>query len=574
MNKKLNRGLNDLLKTPYDLKLTPILVLTFLNVAMAVGTIVKIEIERRLLQAVFSADGRALLWGIAFLAVFELAYSGLVHLHGHQYAKTEGNIYRQLLDKVLDKNGRLRSLSNCSMGANDRFSMASEDCANYVSAILAKASLFADFVIIPCYVIYGCSISVAITAVITSVGILLSAVNRGNKKRLYGCNLEYGERYCRWINYLWKAVDNLEVINVFLDRGKIREEQRKRNESLDDTGQSRLKTYLDMTLIEESSDLVFTLAILCAGFFGMARKAILASDLLAMVESLSAVQKAVFALPEKMLQLNELESMAARIHHFAGFEEDRGQIDRIEGLQRISLSQVSFSYGGKKVLKGIDFTFEKGKFYILAGESGCGKSTLLKVLARLVPCGGSVRWNDTELADVSRQALYGRLSWQGQSQVFLEGSIRENICPEAEGDEERYGQILDRFFLREVFEKNGFDDRQELSFRGNPLSSGEGQMVSMAGVLYGAKDVVLLDEVLSAVDPAKEQVYFRALSSLAKEGRLVILVSHRLTNLEAADEILFLEDGRIREHGSLRDLAAAGGKFAGWYRSNRERSGI
>lgn len=179
----------------------------------------------------------------------------------------------------------------------------------------------------------------------------------------------------------------------------------------------------------------------------------------------------------------------------------------------------------------------------------------------MIPYVGSVCWNQTELATVSRQALYDRLSYQAQNQVFLEDSIRENICLNAEEDERRYEQILGTFFIREIFEKNGFDDTQELTFRGNPLSSGEGQMVSMAGILYGAKDVVLLDEVFSAVDPAKEQVYFRKLSSLAETGKLVILVSHRLTNLEMADEILFMEEGRIREKGNLRILMAAEGKF-------------
>lgn len=572
MKRRINRYINSMFKTPFELELSPILVIALLNVVMSVGTIVKIEIDRRILQAVFSADGQALLHGILFLAVYELAYSGAVHLYDYKYTKTEGKIYRQLLDKVLNKNERLRSLGNCPMGANDRFSMASEDCANYVSAIMAKASLFADFVITPCYVIYGCSINIAITAVITAMGIILSMVNKGNKKRLYGYNQEYNERYGHWTNFLWKSVDNLEVINVFLDKRKIRDEQRKRNEALDGIGQRQLKAYLDMTLIEESSDMVFTLAILCAGFFGIARKMILASDILAMVESLNVVQKAVFMLPEKMIQLNELESMAARISRFEGFEEEDGHVDRIEGIGRISLKQVSFSYEGKEVLKGIDSTFEKGKFYILAGESGCGKSTLLKVVAKLVPYAGSVRWNQTELAGISRQALYGKLSYQAQSQVFLEGSIRENICLDAEGDERRYRQILDGFFIREVLEKNGLDDTQELSFRGSPLSSGEGQMVSMAGILYGAKDVVLLDEVFSAVDPAKERVYFRALSALAKTGKLVILVSHRLTNLEMADEILFMENGRISERGSLRDMMAAGGQFSGWYQSNLERS--
>ena len=98
-------------------------------------------------------------------------------------------------------------------------------------------------------------------------------------------------------------------------------------------------------------------------------------------------------------------------------------------------------------------------------------------------------------------------------------------------------------------------------------------MVAMAGVLYAPREVILLDEVFSALDPAKEQVFFRELASLTKEGKLIILVSHRLTNLEAADEILYMEEGSICEKGSLYHLMRSEGKFYEWYQGNRERSG-
>lgn len=620
MNRKIDRYLNQKFKTPCFLDISQIFFLTMFHVAASLGAIVRIELYRRILQAVLSADGPVLLRELGLLAAYEALYSGMVHLSQYESAKIQGKLLRQLLDNVLTKNEKLRSLGNCPLGPGDRFSMASEDCQLYVSSVLSKASLFADFVIVPLYIAYGCSLNPGITAAITGTSIALSVLNRKNKRKLYGYNQEYGERFAHWSNFLWKAVDNLEVIKVFLDKKKVRAEQRKRNQELDDVEQNRLKTFLDMTLIEESSDMGFTLFILCASFLAVAAERIAMSDILAMVESLRAVQKAIFALPEKFVQLNELESIASRISRFEALEEDdvgedeatveedadaqedkpisregaeiqedkpisredagvqednsTGEEDGMEDFRTLTLRQVSFSYEEKEVLKDIDYTFERGKFYILVGRSGCGKSTLLKVLSKLVPYTGHVRWNGIELREIGRQALYRKLFYQPQSQIFIEDTIRENICLEPGGEEKRYQEILDRFFIRDIFRKNNFDDTQVLNYRGAPLSSGESQIVSMAGILYRPRDVVLLDEVFSAVDPAKEQVFCRELASLARAGKTVILVSHRLSNLEAAEKILFLEEGRICETGNLEELLSAKGRFCEWYRLGGEGGSV
>ena len=566
MKQKLDEYLNGIFKTPFSLEVSNILILTALDVISALGSLVRIELYRRILQALFAAEGNALGKELGFLALYEILYCAFNRFRQYKYTEMEGRIFSQLLNHILTKNENLCSLGNCPMGANDRFSMASEDCSAYASGIVSKASLFADFVTVPCYIVYGCSINGMITAAITGISIFLSMMNRKNKKKLYGYNQEYSESYAHWSNFLWKSVDNLEVIRVFLDKRKIREEQLKRNEALDDVQQRRLKTYLNMTLIEESSDMMFTLLILCASFIAVAMKRIAASDILAMVESLAAVQKAIFLLPEKLVQLQELESMGHRISSFEALEEDRGQEDETESLKRLTLRQVSFSYGEKTVLHEIDFEFETGKFYIIAGTSGCGKSTLLRVISKLLPYTGQVRWNGTELKEISRKALYRKLFYQPQNQIFLEDTIKANICLNSDDDENRYEQILKKAFIREFLDKNHMDDTQMLSYRGAPLSSGESQMVSMAGVLYEPREAILLDEVFSAIDPAKEQVFFRELVSLARSGKLVVLVSHRLSNLEAADEILFMEEGRICEAGNLNELLSVGGKFYKWHK--------
>lgn len=572
MKKILNRVLNYIFKTPCFLELSGIIRLSFLQVVLALVQVAKIELCRRILQSLLSLRGNILLQEIIGLIFIEVVCAGIIWLEGKNAARIQGKILKQLMNHVLGKNGRLISWSKCDMGVNDRFTMAEGDCERYVDSVIEKANLFSDFVIVPCYIVYGCSINIPITIFITIVSLFLSVINRKNKAKLYSYNEEYNERYGYWVNFLWKAVDNLEVIKVFLNKEKILIEQKRRNEQVDDTSNKSLVTYLNMCLVEESSDIIFTLLILCFSFVAIIKKIILPSDILAMVQALSNVQKVIFALPEKLVQLYELKSIASRIYQYENIEEDNAIESDVEDFNQLTVRNLSFAYENQEILHNINYTFEKGQFYILVGKSGCGKSTLLKAFAKLIPVEGEIIWNEKSLSQIHRHNLYQKLTYRSQNQVFLEDTIKENICLQGRWSEEQYKRILEASYVKDIFDKNKIDDSEQLTFRGAPLSSGECQMVSLAGVLYEPKDIILLDEAFSAIDPAKEQVFFDELRLLVDAGKTVILVSHRLTNLEKADQIIYMEDGCICESGKVSELLMLRGKFFAWYEISKERS--
>lgn len=320
----------------------------------------------------------------------------------------------------------------------------------------------------------------------------------------------------------------------------IVKEQRRRNDCLCEIEQKALKTYLNVCLAEESSDMMFTLVALCLSFFAVLNHQMPAASILAMVEALTSVQKNIFQLPEQMIRLHELESIASRIYKLEGMEEEVAIEELTEDFEKLTVKEVSFGYEEDDILQGVNYTFEKGKFYILAGGSGCGKSTLLKVLARLLPTkNGAVLWNQADLSEMTRESVYKKVMYVSQNKDFLEASIKENICF-GENDEVAYQKVLKESFLQDVFDKNQCNDDQVLALSGWPLSSGERQMVSFANVLYMQKQLILLDEAFSAVDPAKEKHFYKKLSRLTENGATVILVSHRLTNFEMSDCILFL----------------------------------
>lgn len=570
MKKKVNSFLNRKLKTPAELELTGIPQIALLQIMVAAVSIVEIEICRQLLDALFLWNFMQMLICCALFIVLCILSSFICRMTECCTASVRGEILMSLMKQVLNKNANLRFVGNEGLNANDKMSIADGDCERYTDALMGRASLFSSLIATPFYIIYGFTINIWITLLIVVISICLSFLNKKNKLKMYQCNEELNERYGVWANYLWKALDNLEVIKVFLAQKKIVKEQRRRNDCLCETEQKALKTYLNVCLVEESSDMMFTLVTLCLSFFAVLNHQMPAASILAMVEALTSVQKNIFQLPEQMIRLHELESIASRIYKLEGMEEEVAIEELTEDFEKLTVKDVTFGYEEDEILQGVNYTFEKGKFYILAGVSGCGKSTLLKVLARLLPIkDGAVLWNEAALSGMTRESVYKKVMYISQNKDFLEDSIKENICF-GENDEVAYQKVLKESFLRDVFDKNQCSDNQVLALSGWPLSSGERQMVSFANVLYMQKQLILLDEAFSAVDPAKEKLFYKKLSQLTKNGATVILVSHRLTNFEMSDCILFMENGRITESGSLTELCEAKKNFSMWYSMNKE----
>lgn len=570
MKKKVNSFLNRKLKTPAELELAGIPKVALLQILVAAVSIIEIELCRQLLDALFLQDFMRMLICCALFVALRFLLNFTCRRVERCTASVRGEILTSLMRQVLKKNSNLRFVSNEDLNANDKMSIADGDCERYTDELLGRAALFSGLIATPCYIIYGFTINIWITLLIVVFSICMSFLNKKNKLKLYQCNEELNERYGVWANYLWKALDNLEVIKVFLAQKKIVREQRRRNDCLNETEQKSLKTYLRVCLVEESSDMIFTLLILCLSFFAMVNHQMSAASILAMVEALTAIQKNIFQLPEQMIKMHELESIASRIYKMESMEEDDAIEELSENFEKLTVKDASFCYEQDEILQGVNCTFEKGKFYILAGASGCGKSTLLRVLARLLPIkDGAVLWNQKDFFKMTRDSVYKKVMYISQNKEFLEDSIKENICL-GETDEVAYQRALNDSFLQAVFDKRQCGDDQFLALSGWPLSSGERQMVSFANVLYMQKQLILLDEAFSAIDPAKEKHFYKKLKQLTENGATVILVSHRLTNFEMADCILFMENGQIKESGSLAQLCKENQNFSRWYSMNKE----
>lgn len=216
----------------------------------------------------------------------------------------------------------------------------------------------------------------------------------------------------------------------------------------------------------------------------------------------------------------------------------------------LDVQDVKKAYDGLEVLKGISFGLRKGDTKVLIGPSGSGKSTLLRCINHLtVPDAGRIYLNGHEVLDDNIDAMRARMGFVFQDfNLFSHLSVLDNvrICQiKVNGtDKEAATQRAKR-----ELERVGLGDKADAYPA--ELSGGQQQRVSIARALAMDPDVLLFDEPTSALDPELTGEVVRVMQQLATEGMTMVVVTHEMSFArQAADEIIFMENGHIVEQGT------------------------
>lgn len=213
--------------------------------------------------------------------------------------------------------------------------------------------------------------------------------------------------------------------------------------------------------------------------------------------------------------------------------------------QGLEVRELSFSYrGDAPALRHVSFRFEMGKKYLLLGESGCGKSTLLRVLSGQYPAQG-VYVDGTAMEDLPAGALAGRLVLVGQQPYVFRRTVADNIDFLRTGDRDRLAEAVDKCCLADFISTlpQGLDTVVDEEQR--QLSGGQKARIGLARALYAGPDVLLLDEVTSALDPATARKIEEMILEL--NHPLVIHISHKPSQelMEQYDGVLTMDGGQI-----------------------------
>ena len=230
----------------------------------------------------------------------------------------------------------------------------------------------------------------------------------------------------------------------------------------------------------------------------------------------------------------------------------------------VTYDHVTFRYGpGTEGVFDLDFEAKPGSTVALVGPTGSGKTTTLALLQRLRGTdGGRILIDGTDIATVTLQSLRQSISVVFQDAGLFNRSIGENIRvgrPGATDEEVEQAAILAEAHDFITKKPGGYSYR--IGERGAGLSGGERQRLAIARALLKDAPILILDEATSALDVGTEARIKSALDRLRK-GRTTFIIAHRLSTVADADVILVLEQGRIVERGSFRQLSRAKGRFA------------
>lgn len=247
---------------------------------------------------------------------------------------------------------------------------------------------------------------------------------------------------------------------------------------------------------------------------------------------------------------------------------DAGELENVRG--DVEFRDVSFHFPGTTDgLHDISLKVKAGQTIAIVGPTGSGKTTLINLLQRVhEPAAGSVMIDGTDISKVTRKSLRNSIATVFQDAGLLNRSIADNIRL---GREDATDEEV--MHAAEAAAASGFIESRDTGYdtrvgeRGNRLSGGERQRIAIARAILKEAPILVLDEATSALDVETENRVKEAIDNLRKD-RTTFIIAHRLSTVREADQVIFMDHGRIVEAGGFDELSRSNGRFAALLRAS------
>ena len=228
----------------------------------------------------------------------------------------------------------------------------------------------------------------------------------------------------------------------------------------------------------------------------------------------------------------------------------------------ITFENVSFGYTDKKIINDLSFSLEENKSYALVGSSGSGKSTIAKLISGFYKVdGGVIKIGDKSISSYTEEALINNIAFVFQNVKLFKTSIYDNVkIGKADASYEEVMTAMNLAGCNSILDKFSEREQTQIGTKGVYLSGGEKQRIAIARAILKDAKIIIMDEASAAVDPENEYELQRAFSNLIKD-KTVIMIAHRLPSIRNVDEILVMDNGKIIERGTDRELMALDGEY-------------
>ena len=439
------------------------------------------------------------------------------------------------------------------------------------SVVCSLQMFFRDPILVIVFLITLFSISYKLTfltlIILPPAGILIAKIGKSIKKN----STEAQQILGRMTSAFDEAISGLRIIQGHTATDYADRRFRKMNDRFFVLNRRIFrKTEIGAPLVEFLCILALVIVLLLGGNFVVSDAAMTGEKLILFIVIFARIIPPAQSIVSSYYTIQKGMASADRIFRVIDedevIEEAKEPVSKKTFDDKIEYSHVHFSYredDNEEVLNDINFTLEKGKTVALVGASGSGKSTIVDLLPRFYDVKeGQILIDGIDIRKLKISDLRSIFGIVNQDITLFNDTVYHNIAFGKEGVtremvEEAAKTALAHDFIMEMTE--GYDT--VIGDRGMMLSGGQRQRLSIARAVLQNPQVLILDEATSALDTESEYIVQQSLQRLM-EGRTTIVVAHRLSTIRRADEILFVQGGRIIERGNHDELIALGGEYA------------
>lgn len=410
-------------------------------------------------------------------------------------------------------------------------------------------------------------------------GVIPVIINFALQNKMIDLNYKYSMQaneidrkkdYIKRIFYLFDYTKELRIWNI---SNKLLNKFKKMINSKIDIYKKYVNKFMGLTVFTMLSDIIFsTFAVsIYLVYLATIKKTIDLGAVVATFNGIGVFSNNLRKLSSVMNKMRNNSVYADKIMKIIDYKsniEEFSGIDIIEPMSYIEIKDVSFKYPGSKktTLNNINIRINKGDKIAIVGLNGSGKSTLIKLLIRLYdPLNGRILYNGEDIKNFTTKEYRDKFALLLQDFKLYATTLEENLklenenCTKKEIDKIMELCMLDKYkdMIEEYVTK-------EFSQDGLVFSGGENQKIGIARTLLGGKDIIIMDEPTSSLDPIAENSIVERIFDEYK-NKTILIISHKLSIAKKADYIYFFEDGEVRESGTHEELIITKGLYSKLY---------